>query len=67
MTPTSRAAPYLAIENLELHKIEPSRGLRRARSMRASAARDPGPLLQRHEPELIATGRDLALPPDAGV
>ncbi len=45
------AAPYLEIENVEFHKIEPSRGWRRAAGLCEQArSRHPRALLPGHEP-----------------
>ena len=61
------AAPYLAIENVEFHKIEPSRGWRRAAVYASKRARGiPARCCRGTSPELIAAGRDLALRSDRG-
>jgi glycosyltransferase involved in cell wall biosynthesis len=61
------AAPYLEIENVEFHKIEPSRGWRRAVVYASKRARGiPARCCRGTSPELIAAGRDLALRPDRG-
>lgn len=61
------AAPYLAIENIEFHKIEPSRGWRRAAVYASKRARGvPARCCRGTSPELIAAGRDLAQRHDRG-
>ena len=61
------AAAYLAIDNVEFHKIEPSRGWRRAAVYASKRARGiPARCCRGTSPELIAAGRDLALRPDRG-
>jgi glycosyltransferase involved in cell wall biosynthesis len=60
-------AQYLEIENLEFHKIEPSRGLRRAAVYASKRLQGIPPRCCRGtSPELIAAGEALALRPDRG-
>jgi polysaccharide biosynthesis protein PslH len=58
---------YLEIENLEFHKIEPSRGFRRAAVYASKRLQGVPPRCCRGtSPELIAAGEALALRPDRG-
>jgi glycosyltransferase involved in cell wall biosynthesis len=61
------SAAFLAIENLELHKIEPSRGYRRAAVYAGKRLQGiPAKCCRGTSPELIAVGERLALLPDRG-
>ncbi|HTZ65438.1 MAG TPA: glycosyltransferase family 4 protein [Solirubrobacteraceae bacterium] len=58
---------YLEIENLEFHKVEPSRGARRAALYASKRIRGiPARCCRGTSPELIATGHELAQRPDRG-
>ncbi len=58
---------YLEMENLELHKIEPSRGLRRAAVYAGKRLQGiPARCCKGTSPELIAAGEELAGRPDRG-
>jgi glycosyltransferase involved in cell wall biosynthesis len=60
-------AAYLAIGNVEFHKIQPSRGWRRAAVYASKRARGiPVRCCRGTSPELIAAGRELAQRPDRG-
>lgn len=61
------SAPYLEIENLELHKIMPSRGFRRALVYAGKRLQGiPARCCRGTSPELIAVGEILAQRPDRG-
>jgi glycosyltransferase involved in cell wall biosynthesis len=61
------SAPYLEIENLEFHKIEPSRGVRRAALYASKRLQGiPARCCRGTSPELIAVGEELAQRPDRG-
>ncbi len=61
------SAPYLAIENLELHKIEPSRGPRRAALYVSKRLQGiPARCCRGTSPELIAVSEALAQRPGRG-
>ncbi|HXN36987.1 MAG TPA: glycosyltransferase family 4 protein [Solirubrobacteraceae bacterium] len=61
------SAPYLEIENLEFHKIESSRGLRRAALYASKRLQGiPARCCRGTSPELIAVGEELAQRPDRG-
>jgi glycosyltransferase involved in cell wall biosynthesis len=61
------SAPFLEIENLELYKIEPSRGLRRAALYASRRLQGiPARCCRGTSPELIAIGEELAQRPDRG-
>ena len=58
---------FAAIENVEFHKIEPSRGLRRAYVYASKRLQGiPAGCCRGTSPELIAAGEALALRPDRG-
>jgi polysaccharide biosynthesis protein PslH len=59
--------PYLEIDNLEFHKVEPSRGIRRMALYASKRARGiPARCCRGTSPELVAAARELALRPDRG-
>jgi glycosyltransferase involved in cell wall biosynthesis len=59
--------PYLEIENLEFHKIEPSRGPRRAALYASRRLQGiPARCCRGTSPELIAVSEELAQRPDRG-
>jgi len=61
------SAPYLEIENLEFHKIEPSRGPRRAAVYASRRLQGiPARCCRGTSPELIAVGEELAQRPERG-
>jgi glycosyltransferase involved in cell wall biosynthesis len=61
------SAAFLAIENLELHKIEPSRGYRRAAVYASKRLQGiPAKCCRGTSPELIEVGERLAALPDRG-
>jgi glycosyltransferase involved in cell wall biosynthesis len=58
---------YLEMENLELHKIEPSRGARRAALYASKRLQGiPARCCKGTSPELVAVGEELAGRPDRG-
>jgi glycosyltransferase involved in cell wall biosynthesis len=61
------SASFLEIENLELHKIEPSRGARRAALYASKRLQGiPARCCKGTSPELVAIGEQLAQQPDRG-